>query len=173
MNETIQNLMERRSVRAYKAEQITEQELEIILQAGMFAPSGHGSQSAKMVVIQKPELIQKLSKMNAAILGTASDPFYGAPTVVLVLADRDCSTWCEDGALVMGNLMNAAHAIGVDSCWINRARQEFESAEGKQLLAEWGIKGNYAGIGHCLLGYRVGGYPKAAPRKSDFVVYVR
>ena len=116
MNETIQNLMERRSVRAYKAEQITEQELEIILQAGMFAPSGHGSQSAKMVVIQKPELIQKLSKMNAAILGTASDPFYGAPTVVLVLADRDCSTWCEDGALVMGNLMNAAHAIGVDSC---------------------------------------------------------
>ena len=173
MNETIQVLLNRRSVRRYQPKQITEQELETILQAGMFAPSGHGSQPVRLVVIQRPEIIQQLSKMNAAILGTSSDPFYGAPTVVLVLADRSHPTWCEDGALVMGNLMNAAHAIGVDSCWINRARQEFDSPEGKKMLQDWGIQGDYAGIGHCLLGYRLGDYPKAAPRKADFVVYVR
>lgn len=172
MNETIKNLTERRSVRKFKSEQIREDELEAILQAGIYAASSHGWQSARIVVIQKPEIIRKLSQMNARILGVSIDPFYGAPTLILVLGDKVRPTYIEDGSLVIGNLMNAAHAIGVDSCWINRAREEFESPEGKQLLKEWGIEGDYAGIGHCVLGYRDCEYPKAAPRKEDYIIRV-
>ncbi len=170
MNESIKNLTERRSVRKFKPEQIREDELEAILKAGIYAPSAHGWQSARIVAIQKPEIIRKLSQMNARILGVSIDPFYGAPTLILVLGDKGRPTYIEDGSLVIGNLMNAAHAIGVDSCWINRAREEFESPEGKQLLKEWGIEGDYAGIGHCVLGYGDCEYPKAAPRKEDYII---
>ena len=108
-------------------------------------------QSPIMVAVQDPETIAKLSKMNAAVMGVTSDPFYGAPTVIVVLADRSRGTYVEDGSLVMGNLMNAAYSIGVDSCWIHRAKEVFESEEGQALLKEWGIGGDYIGIGHCTL----------------------
>ena len=121
---------------------------------------------------QKPELIAKLSKMNAAVMGSSNDPFYGAPTVLIVLADPEIGTYHEDGSLVMGNLMLAAHAVGVDSCWIHRAKEEFESAEGKELLKEWGLPENLVGIGHCILGYRDCEYPEAKERKANYIVRV-
>ena len=164
MNETIKNLLERRSVRGYKEDLVPEEVLNEILEAGEYAPSGMGQQGTLMVVTQNPELVAKLSKMNADVMGTESDPFYGAPTVVVVFADSNMPTCVENGSLVMGNLMNAAHALGVDSCWIHRAREVFASEEGKALKAEWGVPESYVGIGHCVLGYRYGEYPKAKRR---------
>ena len=129
-----------------------------------------GAQSPVMVVIQDKETIRELSKMNADVMGTNSDPFYGAPTVIVVLADKNRLTYVEDGSLVMGNLMNAAHAVGVDSCWIHRAKEVFESEKGKELLKKWNIEGDYVGIGNCILGYRDCQYPKAKPRKAGYIV---
>ena len=174
MNETIKNLLERRSVRGYKEDLVPEEVLNEILEAGEYAPSGMGQQGTLMVVTQNPELVAKLSKMNAAVMGSTSDPFYGAPTVIIVFSDSKMGTCVENGSLVMGNLMNAAHALDVDSCWIHRAKEEFESEEGKALLRKWGIEGDYAGIGHCILGYAAeGGEAPAKPRKEDYVVRVQ
>ena len=137
-NEVLNAIKTRRSIRKYKAEQITDEQLDAILEAGTYAATGMGKQSPVIVVVQKPELIAKLSKMNAAVMGTTSDPFYGAPTVLIVLADPERGTYVEDGSLVMGNLMLAAHAVGVDSCWIHRAKEEFASPEGKRPLKRVG-----------------------------------
>lgn len=173
MNETLNTLIHRRSIRKYKPEQITGEQLDQILEAGMYAPTGKGMQSPVMVVVQDKALIGKLSKMNAAVLGVDTDPFYGAPTVVIVLADQSVrSTWLEDGSLVMGNLMNAAWSVGVDSCWIHRAREMFASEEGKALLKEWGLKGDLVGIGNCILGYRDCEVPEPKPRKEGYVVRI-
>ena len=126
------------------------------------------------MVVQDPNDIAALRRMNAQIMGVSSDPFYGAPTVVVVLADPARGTCVEDGALVMGNLMNAAHALGVASCWIHRAQQEFDSDEGRALLAKWGIEGQWRGVGHCILGYAAdGGEKPGAARKDGRVTYVR
>ncbi len=173
MNDVIKAMKERRSCRKYKPEQIKDEDLQDILEAGKYAATGHGWQSPKMVVIQNPEMIAKLSKWNADILGVKSDPFYGAPTVILVLADATKPTAVQDGSLVMGNLMLAAHSLGLGSCWINRAREEFETQEGKALLKQWGIEGDYIGIGHCVIGYPDGNLSKAAPRKEDYIVTVK
>ena len=156
-NEVLNAIKTRRSIRKYKAEQITD-ELDAILEAGTYAATGMGKQSPVIVVVQKPELIAKLSKMNAAVMGTTSDPFYGAPTVLIVLADPERGTYVEDGSLVMGNLM--------------LAKEEFASPEGKALLKEWGLSENYVGIGHCILGYRDCEYPEAKERKADYIVRV-
>ena len=171
MNEVIRNIKERRSVRAYRTEQIKKEELDIILEAGTYAPTGMGMQSPKIVAVQEPKMIAKLSKMNAEVMGTTSDPFYGAPTVLVVLADSSRPTCVEDGSLVMGTLMLAAHSIGVASCWIHRAREVFASPEGKELLRQWGIPENYIGVGHCILGYAQEGAEKTAkPRKEDYIL---
>lgn len=135
-------------------------------------PSGMGQQSTLMVVTQDPELVARLSKMNAAVMGSTSDPFYGAPTVIIVFSDSKMGTCVENGSLVMGNLMNAAHALGVDSCWIHRAREVFDSEEGKELKKQWGVPEEYIGVGHCVLGYRDCEYPTAKPRKDGFVIRV-
>lgn len=140
--------------------------------AGTYAATGMGMQSPIIVVVQDPAVIAKLSKMNAAVMGVSSDPFYGAPTVIVVLADRERGTCVEDGSLVIGNLMNAAYSVGVDSCWIHRAREVFDSEEGKELLKEWGIDGDYIGVGHCILGYRDCELPQAKPRKENYVYRV-
>lgn len=171
MNKVLDALKSRRSVRRYKPEQIKDEELKAVLEAGIYAPTGMGMQSPKIVVVQDPEMVRKLSRMNAAVMGTDSDPFYGAPTVLVVLADPERPTCVEDGSLVMGNLMNAAYAAGLGSCWIHRARQVFDSAEGKALLKEWGIPEKYIGIGHCILGYADGDLPAAKPRKDNYIVY--
>lgn len=173
MKETIQDLKSRRSCRKYQDKQITEEQLNTILEAGTYAPTGRGAQSPVIVVTQDKETIAKLSKMNAAVMGSDSDPFYGAPTVVAVLADKNRVTHLEDGTLVMGNLLNAAHAVGVDSCFIYRAREVFACEEGKALLKQWGIEGDYVGIGFCILGYAAeGGVAPAAPRKPNYIVRV-
>ena len=139
MNEIIKAILDRRSCRSYKEEQIGEEELSQILQAGTYAASGMNMQSAKLVVVQDEETREQLRKMNAAIMGSPdADPFYGAPTIVVVLADTDSRNWFADGCLVMGNLMLAASALGVGSCWINRALEGFDSPEGKALLKKWG-----------------------------------
>lgn len=171
MKETLIDLKERRTCRSYYPEQIKDEELNAVLEAGMYAPTGRGMQSPIMIVVQKPELIQKLSKMNADVMGVDTDPFYGAPTVIIVLADKSRNTYKEDGSLVMGNLLNAAHAIGLGSCWIHRAKEVFESEEGKEMLKEWGIEGDYEGIGHCILGYAKEVVP-AKPRKENYVIRV-
>lgn len=172
-NDVIACLCERRSVRSYEYRQVEEEKLEEILRAGTYAATGRGRQSPIMVVVQDPETREILRRMNASIMGTPdTDPFYGAPTVVIVLADRTIPTHLEDGSLVMGNLMNAAHALGVDSCWIHRAREEFESDEGRELLKKWGIEGDYVGIGHCILGYSDCQTPAARPRKENYIYRV-
>ena len=172
MNETINNLITRRSVRSFQKEQISEEQLNEILTAGTYAASGMGRQSAIMVVIQNPEIIKRLSKLNAAIMDSENDPFYGAPTVVVVLGDSTIGTYLEDGALVMGNLLNAANAVGVDSCYIYRAKEVFESEEGIALLKEWGLDTNYVGVANCILGYGEGERPVAKERKANYVIEV-
>ena len=172
MSEVLDKIKSRRSIRKYRSDMIPQDKLEKIIEAGTYAATGMGKQSPVIVGVQKPELIAKLSKMNAAVMGSSNDPFYGAPTVLIVLADPEIGTYHEDGSLVMGNLMLAAHAVGVDSCWIHRAKEEFASPEGKALLKEWGLSENYVGIGHCILGYRDCEYPEAKERKADYIVRV-
>ncbi len=171
MNTTIQDLMTRRSIRKYKPEQITREELETVLNAGMCAPTAMNKQSPIIVAVQNKDDIAYLSKLNAAVKGMTSDPFYGAPTVLVVLADAENANAVPDGSLVLGNLMNAAHAIGLGSCWINRAREVFATDEGKALLKKWGIEGDYIGVGNCILGYP-DEQPQMKPRKENYVHYV-
>ena len=169
--ETLMSIKERRSVRSYRKEQISKEELDAVLEAATYAASGMGRQPAKMVVVQEPELITKLSKMNADVMGADSDPFYGAPTVVIVFADTNAGTWLQDGSLVMGNLMLAAADLGLGSCWIHRAKEEFESEEGKGILKALGIEGDYEGIGHCVLGYAAEPAKEPKERKASYVYY--
>lgn len=171
MKETMQDLTTRRSVKRYQPTQINRADLEKILKAGMNAPSGMGRQSAVMVVVQEPETVKQLSRMNAEVMGVHTDPFYGAPTVIIVFADKEVPTYKEDGSLVMGNLLNAAHALGLGSCWIHRAQEVFNSAEGKALMKKWGLKDSLEGIGHCILGYGEGPEPAEKPRKDDYIVW--
>ena len=172
-NEILTALEERRSVRAYKPDRISDEQLNAILRAGTYAPTGKNRQSPIMIVVQDPKTREMLRRMNAAILGTPdADPFYGAPTIVVVLVDRNINTCIEDGSLVMGNLMNAAYAVGVDSCWIHRAREEFDSDEGRAWLRSLGIEGDYMGIGHCILGYRDCDYPEKRARKENYIYRV-
>ncbi len=172
MNETIKTLLERRSIRKFGPGQIKEEELNAILNAGMYAPSGANQQSALFVVIQDKETLKKLAAMNAAVLGKDFDPYYGAPTVILVFADTSKITPVEDASLALGNMFNAAASMGIGSCWVHRAKQMFETDEGKDLLRKWGITGDYIGVGSCILGYPDGKHPKAAPRKDNFVIRV-
>ena len=172
-NQVIKALCDRRSIRGFKDEQIKDEQLKEILKAGTYAPTGRGKQSPIIVVVQDKETIAKISRKNAEIMGTQNDPFYGAPTVLIVLSNKNVTTHFEDGCLVMGNLMNAAYAVGVDSCWIHRAREEFEEEFGKELLSKWGIEGDYVGIGHVALGYRAGEYPVPAQRKPDYIYYAK
>ena len=172
-NEVLKCLETRRSVRAYLPKQVDEPTLDAILKAGTYAATGMGKQSPKIIVLQKPEDIAELEQMNAAVLGNPNaKPFYGAPTVCVVLADAGVGTAVEDGSLVIGNLMNAAHALGVDSCWIHRAREEFQSPEGKALLKRWGIEGEWIGVGHCILGYAAQAPAQPKPRKADYIVKI-
>ena len=173
MNETLQILKNRRSCKSYQARQITDAELDAVLEAGTYAPTGRNQQSPILVAIQDKETIAKLSKLNASIMGADTDPFYGAPTVVVVLADKNWPTRVYDGSCVMENLMVAAESLGLGSRWIHRAKEEFESEEGKALLKAWGIEGEYEGIGHCLLGYWEGEKPAAPPRKANYIYKVK
>ena len=143
MASTLEDLKNRRSCRSYQPRQITEEELQQVLEAGTYAPTGRGAQAPIIVVVQDKETIAALSRQNAAIMGNPeADPFYGAPTVLIVLADKSRPTYLYDGSCVMDNLLNAAQAVGLGACWIHRAKEEFESEEGKALLKQWGIQGD-------------------------------
>ena len=172
MNESIKNMIERRSVRGYKPDMIPKEYLDLILEAGTYAATGMGMQSPVIVAVTDKATRDQLSKMNADVMGTDTDPFYGAPVVLVVLADKNRPTYIYDGSLVMGNLMNAAASLGIGSCWIHWAKEVFASEEGKALLKKWGVEGDYEGIGHCVLGYPARDVPKAKPRKENYVYYV-
>lgn len=173
-NEALEVMETRRSIRGFDAVKMPSDELIAqVVKAGEYAPTGMGMQSPRIVVITNKAVRDRLSELNAQVMGTTSDPFYGAPVILLVLANRERPTYLYDGSLVMGNLMNAAHALGLGSCWIHRAKEVFDSAEGKELLASWGIQGNYEGIGHVALGYALKEPAPAKLRKEDYVVWVR
>ncbi|MBQ3089893.1 MAG: nitroreductase [Oscillospiraceae bacterium] len=166
-------MLSRRSIRKYKDIMVPRELLDRILEAGTYAATGRGAQSPIMIAVTNRQMRDKLSRMNAAIMGTDSDPFYGAPVVIVVLADKSKPTVnIHDGSLVMGNLMLAAHELGLGSCWIHRAKEEFESEEGKEILRSLGIEGEYVGVGHCVLGYPDCELPKAAPRKENYIYYI-
>ena len=172
MNQTINDLKTRRSIRKFKDKQITDEELKLILEAGTYAPTGRGLQSPKIVVIQNPDTIKEFSAWNRSFfpgdVPEDLDPFYGAKTLLIVLADSEIPTYVEDGASVLSVLVNAAHAVGVASCWIHRARDEFETEKGKELLKKWNIPDSY----DVVLGYGDMDNPMPLPRKEDYIHYV-
>jgi len=171
MNETLLTMCKRKSTKGYLSKQVSDELLDQVLEAGLYAPSGLNNQQVVAVAVRDKETRDQLSKMNAAILGSNTDPFYGAPCVIVVLSDPERSTWVEDGSLVMGNMMNAAEALGLGSCWIHRARQMFDSPEGKALLRKWGLPETMAGIGNCILGYAAT-EPVQKARKEGRIVKV-
>ncbi len=169
-NEVIAALKARRSIRSYKPEQITDDELKTVLEAGTWAPTGKGLQDPWIVAVQNPALKEKISRLNRQFYSSDSDPFYGAPTYVLVFASRP-EKWpngVPDGSLVLGNMMNAAHAIGLGSCWINREREMFDTEEGKALLKEWGLPEDLMGVGALALGYPARPPKEPKPRKEQY-----
>ena len=172
MNAAYENLLTRRSCRKYDGRQITDEQLDAILKAGTFAPTGMGLQSPMIVVLQKPEDVAYYQELNA--LGrSGAQTFYGAPTVCIVFGDKNCEFCKDDANLVIGNMLNAANAVGVDSCYIWRARQVFESEEGKALMKKWGVPENFCGVGNVILGYGVeGGKREAKERKADYIIKV-
>lgn len=175
MKETVIDIQNRRSVKEYKKEQITDEELMEVIKAGMNAPSGGNRQTPIFIVVQNPEWIKKLSRLNAEIAGAPEgvDPFYGAPTVILVAADKTQGDPVQDGCLALGNMFNAAYALGLGSRWINRIRETFETDLGKELLKEAGYEGEYIGVGSCILGYPANGFPGPIERKPDYYKIIR
>lgn len=182
MNQTIENIVARRSVKKYTDRPVPMELVEEVVRAGMYAPSGMNQQSAKIIAVTNKDMRDRLSRINLEIimgknLTTSSghnDPFYGAPVVLVVLAKKEVGTHVYDGTLVMENLMIAAQSLGLGSCWIHRAKETFETEEGKQILAELGIADEYEGIGNCILGYAAtDALRPQAPRKDDFVVWVK
>lgn len=169
MSETLDVLKKRRSCRSFTNQPVEKEKLAAILEAGTYAPTGMGKQSPIIIVIKDPEVKETLRKMNAEIMGAKIDPFYGAPELIVVLANKERPTYLYDGSLVMGNMMNAAEDLGLGSCWIHRAKEEFETEYGKSLLQRLGIEGNYEGIGHLVLGYPAKKTSQPAKRKANYI----
>ena len=174
MNDIIKAMEERRSIRKFKSEMPKKEDIDQIIEAGLYATNGMGKQAVITVVVTNKELRDKLSVANCKIGGWQDgfDPFYGAPAILIVLAQKDWANRVYDGSLVMGNMMLAAHSLGLGSIWIHRAKEEFEQDEWKKLLADIGVEGEWEGIGHCAVGYIDGDLPKAAPRKDNRVYWV-
>ena len=173
MANTLDTIKTRRSIRKYKSDAIPEEILNKIIESGSYAPSGMGRQPVIILAVTNKELRDRLSKLNADVMHSTNDPFYGAPVVLVVLADKSAPTHVYDGSLVMENLMLAAHDLGIGSCWIHRAKEVFEKEEGKEILKSLGIEGDYEGIGNCILGYADVEEPQAKPRKDNFVYWVK
>lgn len=174
MNEVIKAMKERRSIRKFKAEMPPKADLEQIVEAGLYAANGRGRQAVITIAVTDKELRDKLSEVNNEIMGgpEGNDPFYGAPAILIVLANKEVPTAPYDGSLVIGNLMLAAHSLGLGSIWIHRAKEEFEMSEYQKLLKDLGIEGEWEGIGHCAVGYIDGENPAAAPRNDGRVFWV-
>lgn len=169
MNEIIKAMKERRSIRRFKPDMPDKAALDQIIEAGLYAASGMGRQGAIIVAVTNKEMRDRLARDNAAVMGREGDPFYGAPAILIVLADKRVPTSIYDGSLVMGNLMLAAHALGLGSIWIHRAKQEFETPEYKKLLSDLGVEGEWEGVGHCAIGYADMPLPAPAPRRDGRV----
>ena len=171
MNEIIRAMEERRSIRKFKPDMPAKEDLNQIIEAGLYAANGMGHQSAIIVAVTNKEMRDKISALNCKIGGWKEgfDPFYGAPAILIVLAEKDWPNRVYDGSLVMGNLMTAAWALGVGSCWINRAMELFDRPEGKELLKKWGLPETYRGVGNCILGYIDGDVPAPKPRKEHYI----
>ncbi|MBQ9133445.1 MAG: nitroreductase [Clostridia bacterium] len=164
-----ENMLTRRSVKAYKSDAVPKELIDRVIEAGLYAASGRNKQSAIVIAVTDKAMRDRLSKMNAAVMGAEIDPFYGAPVVLVVLADKQFPTYVYDGSLMLGNMMLAAHELGLGSCWIHRAKEEFESEEGKEILRSLGIEGDYEGIGHLVLGYAATDPNPASPRRDGRV----
>ena len=172
MNEVIKDILERRSIRKYKDKMVEEELIDEVLKAGTYAPTGMNRQSPIIIAITNKEVRDKLSKLNAKIMGSNIDPFYGAPVVLVVLADKSYPSYIYDGSNVMENMMIAAKSLGLGTCWIHRAKEEFETEEGKEILKSLGITGDYEGIGNCILGYPEGEVePKE--RKANYIYKIK
>ena len=169
MKDTLEVMESRSSCRKYTDKPVPRDVIEKIVRAGTYAATGMGKQSPVILVVDNKELRDRLSKMNAAVMNADMDPFYGAPQVIVVLADKNVATYVYDGSLVMGNMMNAAEDLGVASCWIHRAKEMFETPAGKQILKDAGIEGDYEGIGNLVIGYDDNGKREKAPRKDNYV----
>lgn len=172
-NEVLKAIRERRSIRRFKPEQVTDEELKTILEAGTWAPTGHGSQDPWIVAVQNEALRKRLTQLNAQIMGVSSDPYYGAPNLVLVFASKDNENNYRDGSLVLGNMMLAAHSIGLASCWINREDKMFETAEGKQIMKELNLPDGLMGVGALSLGYAASQPHTVKPRKEEYYRIVK
>ena len=174
MNETMKTLVERRSVKRYLSKPVKQELIDLVVKAGTYAPTGRNRQPFKILVITDGQVRDELRKLNAKIMGMdeSFDPFYNAPVVIVVLSSPTVNTYLYDGSLVLGNMMNAAHSLGLGSCWIHRAKEEFQTEYGKNLLKTLGIEGEWEGIGHCLLGYADGDLPTPTPRKEGLVYHV-
>lgn len=172
-NDVLKAIRERRSIRRFKPEQVTDEELKTILEAGTWAPTGHGSQDPWIVAVQNEALRKRLTQLNAQIMGVSSDPYYGAPTLVLVFASKDNENNYRDGSLVLGNMMLAAHSIGLASCWINREDKMFETAEGKQIMKELNLPDGLMGVGALSLGYAASQPKTVKPRKEEYYRIVK
>ncbi len=170
MNEILNNIKTRRSIKKYKNDLVDQKIIDMITEAGTYAPSGMNKQSPIILEITNKEMRDKLSKINAKIAGMPEDfdPFYNAPVVLVVLANKDIPTYVYDGSLVMENMMLTAHSLGLGSCWIHRAKETFETEEGKQILKNLGIDGNYEGIANCIIGYS-DMEPISHPRKEKYI----
>lgn len=169
MNETLNNIITRRSIKKYKSDMIPDEIIDKILEAGTYAPSGMNRQSSIIIAVKNKQIRDKLSKLNAKIMGNDQiDPFYNAPVILIVLADKTIPTHIYDGTLVMSNLMLAAHSLNIGSCWIHRAKEMFETTEGKEILKSLEIEGDYIGIGNCILGY-IDEEKTPSPRKEKYI----
>lgn len=176
MNETMMTLVERRSVRKYKKDSIPQELLDEVLKAGIYAPTARGMQDPEIVVIQNKDVIARLTKLNAKIMGNvAIDPFYGAPVILMVIGHKEAHNTIYDGSCVIDNMLNAAYSVGLGSCWIHRAKEELDTEEGREILKLAGIENpeDYIGIGHVILGYPEGNLPPAKPRKENRVHYIK
>lgn len=169
-NQTIKSILERRSIRQYDSKQIKKTDLDLILKAGTYAPSGRGLQPSVIIAIQDKRVIKELSKINAEIFKKDTDPFFGAPTIVLVIANKESNNAIKDGSLVLGNMMLAAHSLGLGTCWVNRADEQMSYDYVQKMLEAIGIDHkDYIGVGHITIGYPKGEVKKASPRKENYI----
>lgn len=176
MNDTLKVLETRRSCRSFKPDMVKEEDIQAVIKAGTYAATGRGLQSPIIIAVTNKEKRDEISRANRCINPAWAedfDPFYGAPVILIVLADRNVPTYLYDGSLVLGNMMNAAESLGLGSIWIHRAKEEFDSDFGKQILKELGIEGDYEGIGHCALGYAAEPAKAPVPRKENYVYYIK
>lgn len=172
MSELLNTIKTRKSTKSFLDKEVPFELIEQIVEAGTYAPTGRNLQSPIIIAVTNKEVRDQLSKLNASIMNATSDPFYGAPVVLVVLANKDVPTYIYDGSCVMENMLLAAHSLGLGSCWIHRARETFELDEGKELLKNLGIEGNYVGIGNVVVGYNKVD-PIEKPRKENYVYYVK